>query len=80
MKEVSKLTRLHNVSVLGLLETKVKDENIDFVKTNMLPHWDYLINKNTDTTSCIWVTWNPEMAKVTLIEDNHQILHVRKSR
>ena len=70
--EVTKFIHANHVDIMGIVETKIKDTNIASVQNRLIPSWEYLNN------SCnrIWVTWNPNSVKVTLLKESKQLIHV----
>jgi len=50
---------------MGIVETKVKDNKKSFVQNKMLPGWDFLQTQSNR----IWITWNPNVASISLLEE-----------
>ena len=43
----------------------------------MIPHWSFVTNAQDDSTGRIWVGWNPENIKLSVLINNTQMIHVR---
>ena len=75
-REIVQLIHNHSIDIMGIVETKIKLGKQDNVQFKMLPQWDFLTNSNSDSTNRIWLTWNPCKAKVHILHEDKQWLHV----
>jgi hypothetical protein len=58
-REVRKFIHEHHLSILGLVETKVKVVNKDMVLKAIDRNWKALCNYDHSPNGRIWVCWNP---------------------
>ena len=56
--EVAKLIFNYYIDIMGLLETKVSQENEPFIKNKCFKNWDFISNSSPSTVGRIWVGWN----------------------
>ena len=75
-REVAQLIHNHSIDVMGIVETKIKIGKQDSVQFKMLPNWDFFTNVKSDSTNRIWLTWNPCKAKLHILHESKQVLHV----
>ena len=75
-QEVCSIVQENNIALIGLVETRVRRENIPPIMQNLMGGWQMLQNYNYHLGGKIWVLWNPEVLEVspTLVTD--QILHI----
>ena len=73
--EVQDFVRKNCISLLGLVETKVRLEKSSFIFKNLLVGWQVLHNYNFNPSGRIWVLWNPEVVDVKLEYASDQIIH-----
>jgi hypothetical protein len=57
-KEVTKMIKRFEVSILCLVETRVKQENCLRIKAAMLPSWGLIHNYSSHRLGRIWVCWD----------------------
>ena len=76
-REIVRLIQEFKIDVIGIIETKVKLVNQDKIHNNMISHWHYVTNCQTDSIGRIWVGWNPNKIKLTVLISNSQLMHVQ---
>ena len=75
--EIVSLIREMNIDVIGIVETKVRFLNQDMVNNNMIPHWNFVTNCQGDSIGRIWVGWNPDQIKLSVLHSSNQLIHVK---
>ena len=64
-KEVISFVKEHSLSVVCLLETRVRISNKDRIFTSILPGWSLLHNYDHALLGRIWVCWKPSVVSIT---------------
>ena len=75
--EIRKFISDNDIQVMGLTETRVKAHKQDFIHKAIMPQWNLFTNNHIDSSSRIWVLWNPNRVNVDILLSNHQMIHVR---
>ena len=75
-QEVQALVQEHRISLLGLVETKVKAANNSSILQNLLRGWRVLHNYEYHPNGRIWVLWNPTVMDINLLHTLDQMVHV----
>lgn len=77
-REVRHLLKNKNLSLCGLVETKVRSINKDMISRKVFWDWEVLDNYDHALLGRIWVGWDPLIRKVTpmYMYRSDQILHV----
>jgi hypothetical protein len=63
-REIGKVIRLWKISILCLVETKVRQENMDRVISATLPGWEILHNYGVNCYGRIWICWDPGITNI----------------
>jgi hypothetical protein len=58
-KEVRKVVRRLNLSIVCLVETRVKVDNFPQIVASMLPGWKVINDYSQDYLGKIWICWDP---------------------
>ena len=74
--EVRKFVNFHRLSLIGLLETRVRYGNRLKVAENLLLGWRLVFNYQTQGTGWIWAAWDPSVLSVQLLSSSAQLLHL----
>ena len=74
--EVKSLVSEHHVSLLGLLETKVRSPKHLSLANTLLPGWKFLFNYSCHRLGRIWVAWDPSILSVSLLLSTVQLVQV----
>ncbi|XP_019241803.1 PREDICTED: uncharacterized protein LOC109221818 [Nicotiana attenuata] len=74
-KEVRKYIRSNKINLVGLVETKVKEENAQKILKYIAPGWDILTNYREAKNGRVWLLWNSNILMVTKIRDDPQMIH-----
>ncbi|XP_060175300.1 uncharacterized protein LOC132606018 [Lycium barbarum] len=73
-KEIKILCNKENVGIVGLLETKVKANQVEQVARSMFSGWNYVTNLNHHYNGRVWLTWRPGLYQVHQISGNAQAI------
>ena len=71
------MIRSRKLSLVGLVETKVKEVNKDCVVRAINPTWCVLSNYHSSPLGRVWVLWDPSVLDVVLVTCSAQAIHVR---
>ena len=63
-KELRSLVRDHSLSVVCILETRVRSHNSVRIFNSILPGWELHHNYEHSKIGRIWVCWNPRVVKI----------------
>ena len=66
-KEMGTFFRVHSLSVVGILETRVSASNKDKIFTSIFSGWGLLHNYDHALLGRIWVCWNPTVVSIAAI-------------
>lgn len=76
--EVRKFILDNSLSLCGIVETKVRSQNITSTMKNCLPaNWDYIHNSGARTVARAIFTWNTSLIKADLISSSAQHITCR---
>ena len=76
-REIVKLIHDLHIDVFGIVETKVRILNEGKISNNMMPTWNFITNGQVDSVGRIWVGWNPDKVKLTVLSNTPQMIHTR---
>ena len=65
------------IGLIGMLETKVKERNVNKVATRLLQGWHWQHNFQLNAKGRIWVAWRLGFYKVNVLEKDEQFLHCK---
>jgi len=66
-----------NISLVGLLETKVKDKNVDKVVNKLFQGWNWHHNFHLNAKGRIWVAWRPSQFHIQILATDEQFIHCK---
>ena len=66
-KEIRSFVRVHSISVVCILETRVKSSNMDRICASILPGWGLIHNYDHALLGRIWVCWNTSVVSIDAI-------------
>ena len=75
-QEVQSLVHKHQISLLGLVETRVKVTNSSHILQNLLRGWRALDNYAYHPNGRIWVLWNLVVMDINMLYTSDQMVHV----
>jgi len=61
--------------MIGLLETKVKEKNVNKVAGKTFPGWVWQHNFEYNVKGRIWVAWRPNSYTVQVLLRTEQLIH-----
>ncbi|KAL2224533.1 UNVERIFIED_CONTAM: hypothetical protein Sindi_3021000 [Sesamum indicum] len=64
------------VTFYGILETRVRFNNVMHIRSFLLPHWKWFVDY-ASVGNRIWVAWDENVVDVHIIELGNQFLHFR---
>jgi len=74
-QEVVKLfLPLNDVGLVGLIETKIRQQNAASIASSFLHGWQWANNCDI-SNGRIWVTWKPSAYHLTILEQSDQFIH-----
>lgn len=73
-REVKKMVKRLKVSILGLVETRVKLENLVRIQAAMFPGWGIIHNYSSHRLGRIWLCWDLGKVSVEAIHIHEQMI------
>ncbi|XP_030449341.2 uncharacterized protein LOC115671829 [Syzygium oleosum] len=73
--EIRALVRAHNISCIGILETKISPTLFEKISTGLLPGWVWTANYNCSPHGRIWIGWKPHEVDLEVISLSSQVIH-----
>ncbi|KAJ8420395.1 hypothetical protein Cgig2_013882 [Carnegiea gigantea] len=74
-EEVKIFLHAKHIGLICLLETKVKQPNVDKIAANTFPGWKWHHNFDKNPKGRIWLAWDPKVFTVSILHTTEQILH-----
>ncbi|XP_073149127.1 uncharacterized protein [Henckelia pumila] len=75
-KNAQGVLKKHNLSILGLLEVKIKPNLLDRMMDTKFPGMPFLHNFHVCPNSRILIMWDSKMVHLDLLEMTYQFIHV----
>ncbi|XP_074299402.1 uncharacterized protein LOC141630493 [Silene latifolia] len=75
--EVRRFMQMNNLSVFGILETRVKNKNWGRVRSNIWNNWTISTNNSHHKGGRIWVVWNPAVYQIDIQNMTAQTMHLK---
>ena len=76
LDEIHSLVHVNKVSIIGILETKVKRKSFPVIAKDLLRGWKVVSNHHCHYNGRIWVMWNPDIVDVDILLSSSQIMHL----
>ena len=73
-EDVKLFLQLNNVGLVGLIETKIRQQNVDTIATALLHGWQWTNNCDV-SNGRIWVAWKPSSYHLTILKSTDQFIH-----
>ncbi|XP_074302880.1 uncharacterized protein LOC141637214 [Silene latifolia] len=73
--EVVSFLRTNKVDIIGILETRVKQNKAKKIIKAIFCRYNSFCNYNKHQNGRIWLLWNPSTTKVDIIEEHSQVVH-----
>ncbi|KAK4729874.1 hypothetical protein R3W88_022862 [Solanum pinnatisectum] len=74
-KELKNYLQANKISIAGLIETRVKEQNMKARIRGIAPGWGILNNYNATSNGRIWVIWDENRYEIKVISSTAQVLH-----
>ncbi|KAJ8438642.1 hypothetical protein Cgig2_016388 [Carnegiea gigantea] len=74
-EDVKMFPHSNKIGLVGLLEIKIKEKNIQKVASNLFPSWRWIHNFHLNSRGRIWVAWRPSTYQIKLIRMSEQLIH-----
>lgn len=74
-EDIAIFLKKHRISLVCLLETKVKKEKEQQIANHIFRNWSWVTNANNDSKGRIWVAWLPNIYDVEIISVSDQLIH-----
>ena len=74
--EVRRLVTSKNLSLVGLIETKVSYGRRHKLARELLPGWEFIFNYSNQGNGRIWTAWNPSVLSLQQLYSSPQIQHL----
>lgn len=72
------MIRLHKLNLVGIVEAKVRLENVDLIVKHCFPsQWSSFHNASTGSVARMFVAWNPQVLQVDLVFSSPQLIVVK---
>ncbi|KAI8561587.1 hypothetical protein RHMOL_Rhmol04G0351900 [Rhododendron molle] len=72
------MIKVHRLGMMGVVEAKVRPENMDHAVKRCFPHnWPFLHNASNDSVARIVMGWDPQLFTVDMIHSSSQLLVVK---
>jgi len=55
---------MNNISLIGLLEIKIKEKNVNKIANNIFPRWKWHHNYQLNQKGRIWIAWDPSVFNI----------------
>lgn len=74
-KELKFLLKSRKIRIVGLVETRVKQQNVNKISSNILPVWGIITNHQSNNNGRIWFARDPNVYKAVAIHITSQLIH-----
>lgn len=74
-KAAKKILNKNQLSLIGLIEHKIKQPNIKRVISFMCPRWPSVSNSMHAPLGRILLTWDPNVLSITVLHESSQLIH-----
>ena len=65
--EILSLIHVNKLSIIGILETKVKRQSFPNIAKDLLRGWKVVSNHHCHHNGRIWIMWNPDIVDVDIL-------------
>jgi hypothetical protein len=73
-REAKKMLSRLKVSILSIVETRIKYDKAHSIKDALVPGWDWIHNCSTHCLGRIWICWDPGITSIQLISLHEQAI------
>jgi len=74
-EDVKAFLQKYQISLIGLLETKVKEEKVRAVAARLFQGWEWHHNFNQTAKGRIWVVWKRQVYRIQILKVTDQLIH-----
>jgi exonuclease III len=74
-KEVVSIIKRHKISLICLIETRVKENKANKVRTCIVPDWKYVFNYEKHFLGRIWICWKKSDYEVSVLDKSDQSIN-----
>jgi exonuclease III len=74
-REVRSMIQRHKLSIICLIETRVKINKAEKVKDCIVPGWDYIFNYDQHFLGRIWICWKKSDYEVLVLDKSEQSIN-----
>ena len=67
-KKVKSMIKAHNIGLICLIETRVKSNKADKIRTYIVLDWDYAYNYDKHFLGRIWICWKKSLFEVIVLD------------
>ena len=78
-REVRKMVKRLDLSLICLVETRVRLENTYEVRESILPGWEFVFCCSDNGLGKIWLFWKKEMLDLHVFQKLPQVIHCKIS-
>ena len=75
--EIRAFIRIHRLSCIGIVETKVKANLFDDISGGLCNGWRWISNYGSSPLGRIWFGWNPNDLDLSLLFSSDQLIHLQ---
>jgi len=68
------------IGLVGLLETKIKEHNVQKEAVRIFPNWRWVHNFSLNPKGRIWLAWNPSSYHAHVLSVSDQMIHCKVSQ
>ena len=68
------------IGLVGLLETKVKEDKVDRIANNIFQGWNWHHNFTSHIRRRIWIAWRPWTYSVQILSQSAQFIHCKATQ
>jgi exonuclease III len=74
-KEAKSMIQRHKISLICLIETRVKENKANKVRSCIVLDWDYVFNYDQHFLGRIWICWKKPDFEVTILDKSEQSIN-----
>ena len=76
-EDVNIFLHANKIGLVGLLETKIKEHNVQKVANKMFHNWEWIHNFSLNPKGRIWLAWRPNAYQTHLVHKTDQLIHCK---
>ena len=75
-RELRSLILKYKISLIGLNETRVQEDNYHHIASGLMPGWRCITNYGYHPNGRVWVLWDPSIVSLQLVCTTDQLIQV----